>query len=179
MPHREKKALKPDANYCVNLAGGTRYMALAVQQVFEDYNSTFYYVQVEENMIIKSKFNDAIDNNDDYFYPIRYRMKIAEYLRAHEINHDLNQYRHVPIRSKIETENMYNIYVQGKLGRQDFDVIEALRSKYRNRRQIRIRDVETSHGNSEPLVPGLSRFLGRIYFFPRTPGRFLLYQHTV
>ena len=46
--------LKHDVHYFVNLAGGTRYMALAVQQVFEKYNSEFFYVQVEENMIVKS-----------------------------------------------------------------------------------------------------------------------------
>lgn len=165
-----KGYLKEGVDYCVNLAGGTRYMALAIQQVFEDYGATFYYLQVEENMIIKSKFDDAIDNNDDYFYPIRYRMKIAEYLRAHEIKHDMSQYKHEPIRSKTEAEHMYNIFVQGGLNRQDYDAIEALRSKCRNRRQIRIKDAETSHDHSEPLVPGLSRFLAGIYFIPRTPG---------
>ena len=45
-------------NYCVNLAGGTRYMALAVQQVFERFKSEFFYVQVEENLIVKSAFDE-------------------------------------------------------------------------------------------------------------------------
>jgi len=34
--------LKEDVHYLVNLAGGTRYMALAVQQVFEDFDSEFF-----------------------------------------------------------------------------------------------------------------------------------------
>ncbi len=50
--------LNPDVNYCVNLAGGTRYMALAVQQVFERFKSEFFYVQVEENLIVKSAFDE-------------------------------------------------------------------------------------------------------------------------
>ena len=165
-----KESLQPGVSYCVNLAGGTRYMALAVQQVFEDYNSTFYYVQVEENIIVKSKFDDAIDNNDDYFYPIHYRMKIAEYLRAHEINHDLSQYRHVPIRPKAESVNMYSLHVQGGLNGHDYNTIKALRDKCRNRRQLRIRDAECSHNGNAPLVPGLSQFLARTNFIPRTSG---------
>lgn len=165
-----KVALKPDVNYCVNLAGGTRYMALAVQQVFEDYNSTFYYVQVEENMIVKSKFDDAINNNDDYFYPIRYRMKIAEYLRAHEINHDLSRYNHVPFFPKAKSVNMYNLFAYEDINSKYYDTLEALRNKCRNRRRVRIREVEESHGEEKPLVPRLSQFLTRISFIPRTSG---------
>ena len=61
--------LKRGINYCVNLAGGTRYMALAIQQVFEQFKAEFFYVQVEENLLVKSLFDDSIFNNDDYFYP--------------------------------------------------------------------------------------------------------------
>lgn len=165
-----KVYLKEDVNYCVNLAGGTRYMALAVQQVFEDYNATFYYVQVEENMIVKSKFDDAINNDDDYFYPISYRMKIAEYLRAHEINHDLGKYRHVPSYSKAESVKMYNLYVYEEINSEYRDTLKALRENCRKRSQIRIREVEKSHGKNEPLVPKLSQFLARINFIPRTSG---------
>ena len=68
------------------------------------------YVQVEENLIVKSAFDDSIFNNDDYFFPIRYRMTVSEYLRAHEIRHDLDRYRHVPIRSKEASEYMYRLH---------------------------------------------------------------------
>ena len=159
-----------DDHYCVNLAGGTRYMALAVQQVFEDFNSTFYYVQVEENMIVKSKFDDTIDNNDDFFYPIRYRMKIEEYLRAHEIRHDLYKYKHDPIRSKTEAEHMYKMYVNGGFTEQDWKVLSILRDKYRNRSQIQIKVAEAFGVHSSPPVPGLSRFLTNIFFVPKRYG---------
>ena len=33
--------LSEGVNYCVNLAGGTRYMALAIQQVFEKFKASF------------------------------------------------------------------------------------------------------------------------------------------
>ena len=52
--------LNHETHYCVNLAGGTRYMALAVQQVFEKFDAEFFYVQVEENVIVKSFFDDGI-----------------------------------------------------------------------------------------------------------------------
>ena len=97
--------LDHNTQYCVNLAGGTRYMALAVQQVFEKFNSQFFYVQVEENLIVQSVFDDGIYNNDDLFYPIKYKMTIDEYLRAHEIRHNLFLYEHAPIRSESESTN--------------------------------------------------------------------------
>lgn len=164
------ESLNPDVNYCVNLAGGTRYMALAVQQVFERFKSEFFYVQVEENLIVKSAFDDRIYNNDDYFFPINYRMTIAEYLRAHEIRHDLDRYRHVPTRSKAESEFMYRLFSQHRLSDGDYKILEMLRNDYRKRNRIRISAVETTGDGSGPVIPGLSRFLYEIRFKPRQPG---------
>lgn len=42
------KRLQKGETYYVNLAGGTRYMALAVQQVFEKFGAEFFYVQTEK-----------------------------------------------------------------------------------------------------------------------------------
>lgn len=165
-----KEILKPDINYCVNLAGGTRYMALAVQQVFEDYNSTFYYVQVEENMIVKSKFDDAINNNDDYFYPISYRMNITEYLEAHEINHDLAPYTHKPIRFREEAEYIFNLFSQNVLSDQDYETLELLRTYYRNLRYIKIKVVQEKGYYNYPPVPGLTDFLNTVDFVSERQG---------
>lgn len=162
--------LKRDVYYCVNLAGGTRYMALAVQQVFEDFNSEFFYVQVEGNMIVKSKFDDQIDNNDDYFYPIRHRMMIAEYLRIHEIQNDLSQFEHIPIRSKEESEYLYNLFTQRGLTGRDFETMELLRTYYRRSKRVSILTVENSGCRQYPAVPGLSGFLNRIDFVPEYKG---------
>lgn len=162
--------LKRDVNYCVNLAGGTRYMALAVQQVFEDFNSEFFYVQVEENIIVKSKFDDQINNNDDYFYPISYRMMIAEYLRIHEIQSDLSQFEHKPIRSKEESERLYNLFSQRGLTGRDFETMELLRTYYRRSKRVSILTVEKSGFRQYPAVPGLSSFLNRIDFVPEYKG---------
>ena len=162
--------LDHDTRYCVNLAGGTRYMALAVQQVFEKFNSQFFYVQVEENLIVQSVFDDGIYNNDDIFYPIKYKMTIAEYLHAHEIQHKLLEYEHIPIRSESESANLFQLFTQNKLTHQDYKVMEMLRLHYRERRRINIYDVETSSKPNLPAIPDLSEFLLNLHFIPKING---------
>ena len=162
--------LRADAHYYVNLAGGTRYMALAVQQVFEKFNSEFYYVQVEENLIVKSVFDDSIYNNDDRFFPIRHRMTIAEYLRAHEIQNNLGVCSHNPIRPEAETKLIFNLFSKQMLAGRDYETMELLRLYYRNRKRVQIKILETTGSFNSPAVPGLSRFLINIGFVPRTKG---------
>ncbi len=162
--------LNYDTQYCVNLAGGTRYMALAVQQVFERFNTEFFYVQVEENMIVKSVFDNRINNNDDYFYPISYRMNICEYLEAHEINHDLAPYTHKPIRLKEEAEYIFNLFVQDGLSDQDYETLELLRTHYRNMRFVKIKAVQEKGYYKYPPVPGLTVLLNTLDFVSERVG---------
>lgn len=162
--------LNYDTQYCVNLAGGTRYMALAVQQVFERFNTEFFYVQVEENMIVKSVFDNRINNNDDYFYPISYRMNISEYLEAHEINHDLAPYTHKPIRFKEEAEYIFNLFVQDGLSDQNYETLELLRTHYRNMRYVKIKAVQEKGYYKFPPVPGLTDLLNTLDFVSERVG---------
>ena len=162
--------LRKDTHYCVNLAGGTRYMALAVQQVFEKFDTEFFYVQVEENLIVKSIFDDSIYDNDDSFFPIRHRMSIAEYLHTHAIQHNLGEGIHRPIRSEAETNHIFKLFSRQMLPRQDFETMELLRTHYRKRKRVQIKTVETTGSFSSPPVPGLSRFLFDIEFVPETKG---------
>lgn len=161
--------LDHSVSYCVNLAGGTRYMALAVQQVFERFQAEFFYVQVEENIIVKSKFDDSIFNNDDYVFPIRHRMTIAEYLQAHEIQNDLDRFTHEPIRSKEESAYIFSKFTQRGLSGQDYDTMEALRM-YRNMKSIQILTAETTGYYQYPAMPGLPGFLYHIDFVPEKKG---------
>lgn len=158
--------LKPGVNYCVNLAGGTRYMALAVQQVFERFGAEFYYVQVEENMMVKSIFDNSINDDDDYFYPIRHRMKIGEYLRAHEIDHNLREGNHRPIRSEVQAGIIFDLFARQELSRHDYDTLEQLRTYYRNRRRVDINSLEMC-SDEKQAVPYLSDFLEHIGFVPK------------
>lgn len=158
--------LNEETLYCVNLAGGTRYMALAVQQVFERFNSQFFYVHLEENLIVQSVFQGSIFDNDDYFYPIRYRMTIAEYLHAHEIEHNLKSQNHSPIRSEKETALIFKLFSKHSLTNQDYETLELIRIHYRGRKKINIKIVEETGINKKPPVPGLSSFLWHIGFVP-------------
>ena len=158
--------LKHEIHYCVNLAGGTRYMALAIQQVFEKFDSEFFYVQVEENVIVQSVFDDGIYNNDDYFYPIRHRMTIAEYLNTHEIVHNLDDNSHTPIRSEIAANHMFELFTQHKLSGLDYEAMELLRLHYRGRKCVSIKGVETSTNPKRPPIPFLSAFLRDVGFVP-------------
>ena len=93
-----RSRLSREAHYWVNLAGGSRYSALAVQHVFAEFDAKFFYVQTRENLIVSSFFDDSIDGGDDVIDPIRYRMSLAEYFKLNGLNHDLNTNRHTPIR---------------------------------------------------------------------------------
>lgn len=159
--------LESGVSYWVNLAGGTRYMALAVQQVFETFNTRFFYVQVEENLIVETIFNNNIYNDDDYFYPVRHRMSIAEYLRVHEIQNDLDTSNHHPIRSEAQAAHLFTLFSSQQLDRADYEVMELLRRHYRNRRNIHISKVESFGDYQNPAIPHLSNFLAYIGFIPQ------------
>lgn len=156
--------------YFVNLAGGTRYMALAVQQVFEKFRPTYFYVHVKDNVIVQTIYDDSINDNDDRFEPIRHRMSIAEYLEAHGIQHNLDKDSsfHSPIRSREEVTYICQLFTEKKLGKLH-ETLDILRKDYRNRHSINIGEAETA-GVNGPVVPALSQCLSRMHFIPETEG---------
>lgn len=160
--------LVPGVRYCVNLAGGTRYMALAVQQVFEKFHADYYYLDVEKNVIVKSVFDDSIYDDDDHFFPVKYRMSVAEYLRIHSVKHDIKNLKDFePIRSREEAERFLNVFISGQLTSADYDVLETLRCHYRDKKRIHIQQVELAGEYGCPATPNLSAFLNYIYFLPK------------
>ena len=160
--------LVPGVRYCVNLAGGTRYMALAVQQVFEKFLADYYYLDVEKNVIVKSVFDDSIYDDDDNFFPVKYRMSVAEYLRIHSVKHDIKNLKDFePIRSREEAERFLTIFTSGQLTSADYDVLETLRCHYRDKKRIHIQQVELAGEYGCPATPNLSAFLNYIYFLPK------------
>lgn len=159
-----------DSLYYVNLAGGTRYMALAVQQVFGIFNSKFFYVHVEENLIVQSAFKGSFFDNDDFFFPIRHRMSIAEYLRAHEIENNLGKHNHSPLRSERESAYIFKMFSKQLLTGKDYETMELLRLHYRGRRRINIAAVESTGLSKKPPIPDLSDFLWHVGFIPEEKG---------
>ena len=155
--------LKDDVRYCVNLAGGTRYMALAVQQVFEAFNSEFFYVNLEDNTIIKSIYDDSIYDDDDYFYPVNYRMNVSEYLLAHELKNDIQKKLHEPLFPEELSNTMFRFFAGDLFTGRDYKIMEILRSDYRGcRHGVSIPELEGPAPNGGEPVPDIREFLNKI-----------------
>ena len=172
-----RNRISVEYKYCVNLAGGTRYMALAVQQVFEDFNSDFYYVNTEDNQIILSKFDDNIDDNDDYGFNIKHRMSVTEYLDVHDMEHDWKRQRLMPDKPFEMAKYMFWLFTQRKLNGADFRTLEKLRVNYRNSKWVKIEDLLHPSKPNMEAIPNIIRFLKKIKFRPTTEG--LLTQEDV
>lgn len=162
-------AIDKNAEYCVNLAGGTRYMALSVQHVFSNYNTTFYYIQTHENLVVKTIFDNSIFDNDDEVYPIKYKITLDEYFRVYGLTHDLDTPKTV-ISNVQQAQQMFLLFAQGKLNNSDYKVLEILREKYRNWKYIDINEVEHAVNDSMIPIPNLSKFLDYIKFTPSQKG---------
>ena len=162
-------AIDKNAEYCVNLAGGTRYMALSVQHVFSNYNAKFYYIQTHENLVVKTIFDNSIFDNDDEVYPIKYKTNLDEYFRVYGLTHDLDSPKTV-ISNVQQAQQLFMLFAQGKLNSGDYKVMEILREKYRNWKYIDINEVEHAVNDSMIPIPNLSKFLNYIQFVPSQKG---------
>lgn len=158
-----------DSIYFVNLAGGTRYMALSVQHVFSNYHSTFFYTQTNENLIVKTIFDNSIFDNDDEILPIRYKMKLGEYFEVFGLTHDLDEPKTL-ISSEQQAAFMFDLFANKKLSSGDYKVMEILREKYRSWKYINIEEVERGVGERMVPIPNLSRFLEFIHYEPAEKG---------
>ena len=162
-------AVEKQAEYCVNLAGGTRYMALSVQHVFSNYNAKFYYIQTHENLVVKTIFDNSIFDNDDEVYPIKYRLNLDEYFRVYGLSHDLDRPKTF-ISDEQQAQQMFELFSKGKLYSSDYKVLDILREKYRNWKYIDINEIEHAVSDTMVPIPNLSRFLNFIKFVPSKNG---------
>lgn len=162
------KRLQKGETYYVNLAGGSRYMALAVQQVFEKFGAEFFYVQPEKNIIIKSKFDDNINDNDDLHIPIKYRINLSEYIKLHEMQSDLNNNGHSPIRSEFEAQNLFDLFSQKLLSNRDYRILDILRTDYRNLNYAKLAEIEHPRRLRADAIPDIRKFLDFLSFVPES-----------
>ena len=162
-------AIDKHAEYYVNLAGGTRYMALSVQHVFSNYHSTFFYIQTRENLIVKTIFDNSIFDNDDEIIPIRYKMKLNEYFEVYGLTHDLDTPKPM-VAEEQQTQMLFEMFAKRKLSSSDYKIMEVLREKYRNWKYINIDEVEHTVNDSMIPIPNLSKFLKYIKFEPSVKG---------
>ena len=161
--------LDPQTDYYVNLAGGSRYMALSVQHVFSNYKSIFFYIQTHENLIVKTIFDNSIYDDDDVINPIRYKMSLAEYFEAYGLSNDLDQPKDL-ISDEAKAKQMFDLFANHRLSNADYKVLDILREKYRGLNYINIFDVENNIDGRLTPIPNLSKFLNYIKFDPAEEG---------
>lgn len=164
-----RSSVDKTADYYVNLAGGTRYMALSVQHVFSNYNSTFFYTQTHENLIVKTIFDNSIYDDDDEILPIKYKMKLGEYFEVYGLSHDLGTPKQI-ISDEQQAKHMFSLFSKRKLSYGDYKVMEVLRENYRNWKYLNIDEVENTVNDTMTPIPNLSKFLKFIDFTPAKDG---------
>lgn len=162
-------AIDKEAEYYVNLAGGTRYMALSVQHVFSNYKSTFFYTQTNENLIVKTIFDNSIFDNDDEIYPIKYKIGLGEYFEVYGLAHDLDTPKPL-VSDEPQSQHMFELFSKRRLNNADYKVLDVLREKYRSWKYLDINEVETTINDTMVPIPNLSKFLKYIQFTPAEPG---------
>lgn len=143
------RKLSKDVQYIVNLTGGTKYMSLLAQSVFEKYNSRFYYIPYPQNIILEPSTNEAIS--------LKYRLNIKEYLSCYNVSFT----EKCTVEEKSYTSSFYDKFLFGHL---DFKVIDLLRS-YRNNKKIAISSIETCISTEKkPQIANLGTFLKSVNF---------------
>ena len=144
-----KEKLSSEQFYIVNLTGGTKYMSLLVQHVFESFNSSFCYIPYPKNVILEPSRNTSI--------PLMYRLTIQEYLSNYNVSF---------MEKAVSTDEAYCDYfferfVKGSLA---YEVMNLLRS-YRDKKRIAIASIETSiHTAKRPRIERLNEFLSNVDF---------------
>lgn len=140
-----EKRLDKQNRYFVNLTGGTKYMSLAVQKVFEDYKSDFFYIPSPKNYFIKPM-------RDDTKVTIKHRIKVKEGLGIFGVEVKSAE---TDIVDCDYTNKYFGMFIEGRL---DFGVIEELR-KFRRKKHVLIESVNN-----------LSKFLKHSEFSPKNEG---------
>ncbi len=163
--------LSKKMHYDVNLAGGTRYMCLSVQRLFEDYEASFFYIKTRENEIVASTFNNTLYDEDDVVSSIAYRMSLSEYLCLHGLKNDLSEKRHLPIRDRETVNCFFRAYCYGQLTGEDFKTLDALRIYYRDfRGTLNIHALkERGIGRRNPPLRGIYQLFQHCGFIPSHP----------
>ncbi len=144
---RNNVMLRGNENYYVNLSSGTRIMSIAVQQVFESFNSKFFFMPLDRNVIIHSQIDDNNDNNDDMLSQINHKVTVAEYMKINGVSSRQSK----PTLPAEYAEQFFGFFTGNHLTNNDFDILEDLRD-------LRDKDIDVSS------IKGLDKFLRFINF---------------
>jgi hypothetical protein len=116
---RIEEKISPDKEYVVNLTGGTKYISLAVQSVFEKYNKNkLYYLPSPKNHLLRPLWND------DTAIPIKCRVNVEEYMTAYDIK--INKTK--SLTKEIDyTQYLFKRYIQDFLDKNILDELRCYR----------------------------------------------------
>ncbi|MBQ3737775.1 MAG: DUF1887 family protein [Bacteroidales bacterium] len=164
-----KDKLNTDTHYYLNLAGGSRYMTLSVQHVFENFNTLFFYTQTRENQIVKTIFDNSIYDDDDEVFPIKHRMTLKEYFSLYGLESDVDTPRK-QVKETSFSQHLFTMFSQNLLGTNDFKAMQVLRERYRNWNYLNISEAENPTKESMTAIPNLTKFLDYIGFVSEQKG---------
>ena len=164
-----KDKLNTDTQYYLNLAGGSRYMTLSVQHVFEEFNTLFFYTQTRENQIVKTIFDNSIYDDDDEVFPIKHRMTLKEYFSLYGLESDVDTPRK-QVKETSFSQHLFTMFSQNLLGTNDFKAMQVLRERYRNWNYLNISEAENPTKESMTAIPNLTKFLDYIGFVSEQRG---------
>lgn len=163
-----RKELNDKECYHVNLAGGTRFMALSVQRVFSEFNSEFYYIPFGYNFIAHSKIDNNNDDNDDEFIPISYRMTVKEFMTLRGIEMSDGE---LPIKDADYTRSRFYRYVYEGMSSREKEILSILRQQYRKRKFVKFDElVHPSNPKIDP-IKDIRNYIKDIGFYTETPGQ--------
>lgn len=163
-----RKQLDPTTHYCVNLAGGTRFMSLSVQQVFSEFDADFYYVPLGKNFIAHSKIDNENDNNDDEFIPITHRMSVREYLSLCGIEMSEGEQ---PSQSPAFTYAFFDKHVNGTFSKRDREIVSVLRQNYRKLNYVKFDNLVHPTNARNEAIPDIRSYIKRTELFTETAGQ--------
>ncbi len=164
-----KDKLNTDTHYYLNLAGGSRYMTLSVQHVFENFNTLFFYTQTRENQIVKTIFDNSIYDDDDEVFPIKHRMTLKEYFSLYGLESDVDTPRK-QVKETSFSQHLFTMFSQNLLGTNDFKAMQVLRERYRNWNYLKISEAEKPSKEFMTAIPNLTKFLDYIGFVSEQKG---------
>ena len=144
--------LNNSEEYCVNLTGGTKFLALVLQNLFEKFNSHFYYIPYPKNQII------SVSGSDER--KIFHRVSVDEYM--HVYGEQIREPQK-PIIDSDYTNRFLSLFLKD-FNQNHFDIINKLRS-YRSSKSLVISTVENKIDDSKgPRIEELANFLNDIQY---------------
>lgn len=145
--------LNPDEEFLINLTGGTKYMALAVEMIFSSYNSKYYYIPFPKNTILQLHSDNA--------YDIAYRVSVEEYMGLHGLPVSAS----FITQSKAYAQHLLYMFTDKHFLQKHYMVLEKLRAYRDTKKPLLIEELETREDtDKKPRISGLSSFLQYINF---------------